>query len=101
MARQTQEERDEELRKKVEAYRRVFNTADGRFVLGDILNDLRFFADGSGVLEIDVERMRIARQILAKCGIWQTGNIGRMTGLMFELPWETSKESDNGSGSDD
>ena len=56
---------------RVKIYRRVFGSEQGQAVLADLLNELGFFSDRDEISEEDVWRMRVARQILARCGGWQ------------------------------
>ena len=72
-------------------YRRVFNTPEGKEVLTDILNDLRFYADTKEG-EADLVRHNSAALILAKCGIWNPEHIEGITDKLFELSPPTEEE---------
>lgn len=70
-----------------EAYRRTFNTPDGKAVLTDILNDLGLY---SAQIETpgDVALQNYARKLLFKLGAWREANIFLLTQGFMELPWE-------------
>ena len=75
-------------------YRRVFfGSADGKLVLADLLNDLEFLNMDVQKAE-EVTRQNIARQILAKLGIWQPKNVYRLVEDFVGMPWDTEGEND-------
>jgi hypothetical protein len=70
---------------KIEAYRRVFDTRDGLFVLEDMLNDLEYFNT------IETEEARIlhnyAVSLLLKLGSLQHFNQEEITKSLLKLPF--------------
>lgn len=87
----------EDTKKLIMTYRRVFNTADGREVLRDLLNDMEFFADSEAMSsEWQVEKERMARRILAKCGVWRPDNTRHLVGALMGLPFDVPKEKESG-----
>lgn len=70
---------------KVKAYRSTFGSAEGQYVLTDLLSTLGFM---SMVEASDEEAIlnSVARLILAKCGIWRSENAFHIARVLFELP---------------
>jgi hypothetical protein len=77
----------DDLRKVMMAHRRVFNSAEGRLVLTYWLNELGFFTNtGDDIKEIDIEKMKIARQMLSMCGAWEGQDIGNIVDALMDRP---------------
>jgi alpha-glucuronidase len=67
-----------------EAYRKLFNTYEGRLVLTHMLNELCFYGDS---VENDEERTlsNYARHLLTNIGVWRDANNEDMTSMMFKI----------------
>lgn len=58
-------------------YRNVFlNSKEGRLVLADILNDVKFFSLADLISDTEIARLNVGRRILGKCGIWEERSFG-------------------------
>lgn len=74
------------------AYRRVFNTEDGREVLEDILFDLKFFDALEN--QADATLHNAAKALLFKCGILQDFQTGKLVEGLFSLPYTPPNKGD-------
>jgi len=77
-----------------ETYRKVFDTPEGRWVLGDILNDCGFYSLGDMESASDIARMNIGRRILGKMGIWDSPNALALIGKLLEIPIPKEEHDD-------
>lgn len=75
---------DKTTRKVQDAYRRVFQTEDGKTILCDILNLLGFF---NNVPErINPQCISVGNTILSRCGVIDSGRTGLyMDGLEYAI----------------
>lgn len=76
--------KDDATRDLVSAYRRVFNTKDGRMVLKDMLCDLHYHDTLAG--QEDVIRHNYAKILLYKLGILTDDNEDRMISALLAIP---------------
>jgi len=65
--------------------RKVYGTPEGRALLTDLLNDLKFFA----VLENDRDMAlhNKALVLLSKIGVWEEHNITRIVNALMDMPY--------------
>ena len=69
--------------------RKVYSTPEGRDLLMDLLNDLKFF-DSLGT-EADMVLHNKALELLSKLGIWEEHNITRIVNALMNMPYMKEK----------
>ena len=69
--------------------RKVYSTPEGRALLMDLLNDLKFF-DNLGT-EADMVLHNKALELLSKLGIWEEHNITRIVNALMNMPYMKEK----------
>ena len=69
--------------------RRVYSTVDGRSLLMDILNDLKFFDRLE--TEADMVLHNKSLDLLSKLGIWQEHNIAAIMNALMNMPYMKEK----------
>ena len=69
--------------------RKVYNAPQGRALLTDILNDLKFFDRLE--TEADMVLHNEALTLLSKMGIWQEHNITRIVNALMNMPYIKEK----------
>ena len=74
-------------------YRNVFSTAEGRLVLTDILSDLGHFSVCDS--ESDRALQNYAKTLLAKVGMWDIHNIGKIVNAYVGIPTYEEKSDGN------
>ncbi len=72
--------------------RRVYNTVEGRALLMDILNDLKFF--NRLETETDMALHNEALALLSKLGIWREHNITRIVNALMDMPYMNKEKTD-------
>ena len=72
-------------RKKMRLWRDVFSTPQGRVVLLDLLNDLRYYDVESNSNESEILR-RAAMRVLVKLGIYHPSNLFAHIDAMLSVP---------------
>jgi len=77
-----------------ETYRKVFDSPEGRWVLGDILNDCSFFSLGDMEGASDIARLNVGRRILGKMGIWDAPNAIALISKLLEVPIPKEKKDE-------
>jgi len=72
--------------------RKLYGTPDGRPVLMDLLNDLKFF----DILESEADMVlhNKALVLLSKLGIWEEHNITRIVNALMNMPYMNEGEND-------
>lgn len=83
--------RVDHLRKWAQMYRNVFDTADGRYVLLDILNELHHY-DAEEVTQEVVFLQRAAKRMLAKMMILHPDNLVEITHNYLAVPMPAKGE---------
>jgi len=76
-----------------QAYRKIFNSYDGRLVLAHMLNEMCFFGDS---VETDEEKVlnNYARHLLTNCGLWRDANNEDITNSLFMIMEKPYPEDD-------
>lgn len=72
--------------------RKVYNTPEGRALLTDILNDLKFFDNLE--TEADMALHNEALALLNKVGVWQEHNITRIVNALMNMPYMKEEKTD-------
>lgn len=74
------------------AYRRLYNSPEGRAVLADVLNHLGFFSMTPGAIhpspDAELAMAAKAKTILYEMGIWRPENIGAIVDALLGIPIE-------------
>ena len=68
-------------------YREVFNSINGRKVLGHMLVELGFFDEAVPGDEAEVALQNYAKHLLNRCGILSAANIDFIMEVLFKIPY--------------
>jgi len=69
--------------------RRVYSSIEGRALLMDLLNDLKFFDRLE--TEADMVLHNKSLDLLSKLGIWREHNIARIMNALMDMPYMKEK----------
>lgn len=83
--------RIDRMRKWAQMYRNVFDSADGRYVLLDILNDLHHY-DAEEVSQEVMYLQRAAKRMLAKMMVLHPDNLMEITNSYLAVPMPAKGE---------
>ena len=72
--------------------RKVYSTPEGRALLADMLNDLKFFDRLE--TEADMVLHNEAKALLYKLGIWREHNITEIVNALMNMPYINKEKTD-------